>query len=231
MRTESRGPELVRRGLGPVVDGRVLTEPSDDVFGAGRQHAVPLLVGTNDDEGSVYATLDVLRRLPVAPGADDVYPLRDAGEARLTARRFTGDSRFGYPVWHWARTHAPAAPTWMYRFTRTPPLPPGLAVAPPRDGLPGYGVHHTAELPYVLDTLTARAWPWTEADRELARTMADTWARFVTDHDPGGGALPPWPEFTGEKVMVFGADGVGIGTVERLDALRLLDRLPRPLPD
>ncbi|MEU9341965.1 carboxylesterase family protein [Streptomyces sp. NPDC048278] len=232
------GVELVLKGhFGPVVDGRVLTEPSDDVFGSARQHPVPLLVGTNDDEGSVYASLDILRRLPVEPGTDAVYPLRDGDEARRTARRFTGESRFSYPVWHWARTHAARAPTWMYRFARTPPLPPGLPLAPPRDGLPGYGVHHTAELPYVLDTLTARAWPWTDADRELARTMADTWARFVTDHDPGGGTLPAWPRFTGEEAMVFG-DGTAatgragqVGPVDRLDALRLLDRVPRPLLD
>ncbi|WP_316781802.1 carboxylesterase family protein [Streptomyces sasae] len=157
--------------------------------------------------------------------------MRDGDEVRRTAPEFTGGSRFVYPVWHGARTQAPVAPTWLYRFTRTPPLPPGLPLAPPRDGLAGYGVHHTAELPYTLDTLTARAWPWTDADRELARTMADTWARFVTDHDPGGGPLPGWPEFTGEKAMVFGGDTPELGPVRRLDAMRLLDRVPRPLLD
>ncbi|MCP9984828.1 carboxylesterase family protein [Actinomadura madurae] len=50
------GIELTVRGrFGPVVDGRVLTEATDDVFDAGRQHAVPLMVGTNLDEGTVYA--------------------------------------------------------------------------------------------------------------------------------------------------------------------------------
>ncbi|MEU6350441.1 carboxylesterase family protein [Streptomyces sp. NPDC047072] len=223
------GAELVLRGhFGPVVDGRVLTEPSDDVFAAGRQHAVPLLVGTNTDEGSVYATLDAVRRLPVEPGTDELYPVRDTDELRLTARRFTGESRFTYPVWHWATAHRETAPTWMYRFTRTPPLPPDLDLAPPKDGLRGYGVHHTAELPYALDNLDRRPWPWTETDRDLARTMADTWARFVTTGDPNGGALPRWPTFTGEQVMVFG-DRVAAGPFERLEAMRLLARSSRPL--
>ena len=223
------GTELVLRGhFGPVVDGRVLTEPSDEVFHAGRQHAVPLLVGSNLDEGSVYATPDVLRRLPVEPGTDELYPMRDLAEARHTARRFTGESRFTYPVWQWAFTHRDSAPTWMYRFTRTPPLPDTLDLAPPRDGLPGYGVHHTAELPYALDNLDQRPWPWTEADRELARTMADAWARFVETADPNGGALPEWPGFTGTEAMVFG-DTVRAGTVERPEAMRLLARCPRPL--
>jgi len=223
------GAELVLRGhFGPVVDGRILTEPSDRVFDAGRQHAVPLLVGTNTDEGSVYATPDVLRRLPVEPGSDALYPVRDLDEARRTARRFTGESRFTYPVWHWATAHHETAPTWMYRFTRTPPLPAGLDLAPPRDGVPGYGVHHTAELPYALDNLARRPWPWTDTDRELARTMADTWARFVATGDPNGGRLPHWPRYTGSEVMVFG-DTVAAGTLERPEAMRLLARCGRPL--
>ncbi|MEU0840616.1 carboxylesterase family protein [Streptomyces sp. NPDC005962] len=225
------GAELILAGhFGPVVDGRLLTEPTDDVFGTGRQHAVPLLVGSNDDEGSAYATLDVLRRLPAHSGIGALYPVRDADEACRTARRFTGESRFTYPVWHWARAHSGRAPTWMYRFTRTPPLPPGLDLAPPRDGLPGYGAHHTAELPYVLDNLDRRSWHWTAVDRELARVMADTWARFATTGDPNGGALPTWRRFTATEAMVFGdTDPARPGHLERPDAMRLLANLPRPL--
>lgn len=223
------GVELVLRGhFGPVVDGRILTEPSDEVFAAGRQHAVPLLVGSNLDEGSVYAAPDVLRRLPLEPGTDELYPVRHVEEARCTARRFTGESRFTYPVWQWAAEHRRTAPTWVYRFAHTPPLPDGLNLAPPRDGLPDYGAYHTAELPYTLDNLDRRPWPWNEADRELARTMADAWARFVATADPNGGALPMWPAFTGTEVMIFG-DNVRAGAVERLDAMRLLARCPRPL--
>ncbi|MEU6539999.1 carboxylesterase family protein [Streptomyces sp. NPDC047000] len=170
------GVELIVRGhFGPVVDGRLLTEPTDDVFAEGRQHRVPLLLGTNLDEGTVYA----------AEG-------EDAGAV--------GDARFVGPVWRWARAHrATAAPTWLYRFTRRPPLPPGL---------PDPGVYHTAELPYVLDNLSQRPdWPWEPADHRLAGLMADTWARFVTTGDPNGTGLPHWPRFTGpdsSPVMAFG---------------------------
>jgi len=223
------GVELALKGhFGPVVDGRVLTEPSDDVFAAGRQHAVPLLVGTNRDEGSVYASLGAVRELPVEPGVDELYPVRNLAEARRTARRFTGESRFTYPVWRWALAHRRTKPTWLYRFERTPPLPAGLDLVDPKDGLQGYGVYHTAELPYVLDNLNQRPWPWTDADHELARAMADTWARFVETGDPNGGSLPPWPAFTGSEAMYFG-DTVRVGKIERLDAMRLLACCPRPL--
>ena len=223
------GVELVLRGdFGPVVDGRVLTGSSDEVFAAGRQHPVPLLVGSNTDEGSVYASPDALRRVPVEPGTDELYPIRDLAEARRTARLFTGESRFTHPVWRWAMAHRERAPTRVYRFTRTPPLPDDLDLAPPLDGLSGYGVYHTSELPYALDNLNQRPWPWTEADHELACTMADAWARFVETGDPNGGTLPSWPAFTGSEAMFFG-DTVRAGELERLDAMRLLARCPRPL--
>ncbi|MDQ0772164.1 para-nitrobenzyl esterase [Streptomyces aurantiacus] len=173
------GVELIVRGhFGPVVDGRVLTEPTDAVFATGRQHRVPLLVGSNRDEGTVYASAD-----------------EDAGAV--------GDARFVGPVWQWARSHAATGtPTWIYRFDRRPPLPPGLPE------LPDPGVHHTAELPYVLDNLDRRPdWPWQDTDRRLAALMADTWARFVATGDPGGPDLPPWPRFTGPRTspaMFFG---------------------------
>jgi len=211
------GIELVVRGhFGPVIDGRVLAEASDDVFAAGRQHPVPLLVGTNSDEGSVYTPT----RVPAGSGFERLYP---AGDTR-SAERFTGDSRFVYPVWHWARTHRATVggPTRVYRFARRPPLPPEL---------PGLGVYHTAELPYALDNLDRRpGWPWQDVDRWLAATMADAWARFVTSADPNGGTLPDWPVFTGvddAPVMVFGGT-VHVGVSERLAAMHLLDQLPRP---
>ncbi|MFE2431038.1 carboxylesterase/lipase family protein [Streptomyces sp. NPDC059373] len=228
------GVELVLKGhFGPVTDGRVLTEATDNVFDSGRQYPVPLLVGSNLDEGSVYARADGVRNLPAGPGFDALYPAGDADLARHSARRFTGESRFVHPVWRWARTHrtTTGAATWMYRFARTPPLPPGLDLAAPPDGLPGYGVHHTAELPYVLDNLDQRPWPWQDTDRELATTMADAWSRFVVSGDPNGGTTPHWPVFSGADdapVMVFG-DTVETGTVERPEAMRLLDQLPRPL--
>lgn len=202
-------------GQGVVIDGRLLTEDSADVFLQGRQAAIPLLVGWNSDEGSLYATpsaQDELRLESYAPGdratLDVHYP--DAREARApSARRaLIGDRRFVYPVWRWARTHAETtgAPTWVYRFDHSPPLPGDLP-APP-DGGKDYGCFHTAELPYTWDNLDARPWPWQEADRELAHRLADAWVRFVADADPNGGGLPIWQRFSVKQdrpVMGFGS--------------------------
>ncbi|HEY0535652.1 MAG TPA: carboxylesterase family protein [Actinoplanes sp.] len=214
------GVELVLTGhFGPIVDGRLLTRDSQDVFLAGEQAPVPLLVGANTDEGANYTRPGDEDRLP---GVPEVYPPG-------SAREFVGESRFNYPVWRWAVTHATtgAAPVWLYSFEHEPPLPAGLDLAAPPDGRAGYGVYHTAELPYTADNLAMRDWPWTAADYDLATAMGDAWAAFVTDLDPGRG----WPSFDGTDqgaAMVFGRD-IHVGRARRLEAMHLLDRLQRPL--
>jgi para-nitrobenzyl esterase len=230
---------LLDAHLGVVVDGRLLVQDTQDVFHAGAQAAVPLLVGWNTDEGAQYtprAAIEALReRVTTGPHAAALAPHYPIGPSELlaSARAFTSETRFAGPVWRWARTHVETtgAPTWVYRFDHEPPLPADLDLAAPPDGGPGYGVFHTAELPYTGDNLDVRHWPWTEADRELARLVADTWARFVTDLDPNGPRLPRWPAFEatgGAQALRLGRE-VRVEPVHRLAALEALDALPRPL--
>src|SRR5690606_29445794 len=42
-------------GLGPVVDGRILTHREADAYEAGLQHRVPLMIGANSYEASLIA--------------------------------------------------------------------------------------------------------------------------------------------------------------------------------
>lgn len=200
---------------GVIVDGRVLTEDSTDVFLQGRQAAVPLLAGWNADEGSLYATSDALAALNVGNYPEtsqatlaQIYPGVSSPEGWASRRALVGDRRFTYPVWRWARTHADTtgSPTWAYEFNHQLPLPVDLP--PPPDGGEGYGCFHTAELPYTWDNLAARPWGWRERDHEMARCLADTWVRFITHGDPSGGELPTWQSLNvgGDKpLMVFDA--------------------------
>jgi para-nitrobenzyl esterase len=219
----------------PIVDGTLLSADTADVFGRGEQARVPLLTGSNTDEGSIYtgpgaaaALAGVAAGLPAGHPFHAAYPAAEPRSARL----YTGETRFVWPVWRWAREHATAGvPVWLYRFGRPPPLPQDTDLAVPPDGGPVYGAFHSAELAYCWDNLAQRDWPWTAADHTLAAAMSGAWARFAAAADPGGGGLPGWPRLTAgptavdDPVVMHFADPVRAGPMDRLAAMRALDEL------
>jgi para-nitrobenzyl esterase len=229
---ELSAAELAVAGhFSPIVDGAVLTADTADVFGRGEQARVPLLAGSNTDEGSVYTAPGAAATLAaVAAGLAAGHPFHAAypADGPRSARLYTGETRFVWPVWRWAAEHARAGvPVWLYRFGRQPPLPPDANLAAPQDGGPGYGAFHSAELAYCWDNLGQRDWPWTAADHALAAAMSGAWARFAGRADPGGGGLPGWPPVTAadDPVVMHFADAVRAGPMDRLGAMRALDEL------
>lgn len=219
---------------GVIVDGRLLMEDTTDVFMEGWQAKVPLLVGWNADEGSLYASpsaVDDLKSMSCSKSARAIlkrtYPL-DSSEEAITARRaLIGDQRFIYPVWRWARTHTETAdaPTWLYQFNHRLPLPDDLPL--PSDGGRDYGAFHTSELPYTWDNLATRAWAWSDADHHIAQQLADAWARFVVDGDPNGSGLPQWNQFDAfreDHLMMLGTT-MKSGYTTRREAFDVFDEM------
>ncbi|MDH6181042.1 para-nitrobenzyl esterase [Microbacteriaceae bacterium SG_E_30_P1] len=116
--------------LAPVIDGDLVTERPLDVFRAGRQHPVPLIIGTNDREGSLFrGRLDILASNPRRIRAIFSRTKKKARKALkaqypgLPARRpaadFGGDFAFWYPSVKLAERHSSIGATFMYRFDAT----------------------------------------------------------------------------------------------------------------
>ncbi len=215
---------------GVIVDGALLVEDTTDAFVGGRQAAIPLLVGWNQDEGSLFATPKVAEDMMAAmqpgraaPLLERTYPAASHPGGAVSRRQLVGDRRFAYPVWNWARTHAETAraPTWLYKFDHRLPLPADLL--PPPDGGEEYGTFHSAELPYVWDNLDVRPWEWNDTDRGIAARLADTWTRFVSYLDPNGGDLPMWNllnRSNDAELMVLGSTP-HLGAVPRREVFEL----------
>lgn len=177
------------RVLRPIRDGWLLPEDERPVLLTGRQHALPLVVGSVADEGS-----SLTRSWPVAQRQDwqaqlqanfgalagpaaAVWPAAHDDQARSAVAQMFADTQFNYGARLLARANAPREPrTWKYLFQRRAP---GAADGP----------HHGAEVPYVFGTLAAEAG---EEDRALSRTMRQAWVRFAADGDPG---LAGWERY------------------------------------
>lgn len=185
--------------LAPVVDGVFLPERPMDAFQAGRAHRVPLIIGTNDREGSLFrGRVDIIPRTPARiqalfQGAPEVSrALIHAEYPGLPAPRdaadFAGDYGFWYPSTRVADFHSRFAPVWAYRFDFAPPA---LRVA-------GLDATHGLEMFTLFDELGG-AIPRIITSLGGRRTyaavggrMRENWVTFATTGSPEG----HWPRYT-----------------------------------
>ena len=215
----------------PVIDGYVLPKSPYDVFAAGQQNDVPLLVGSNanearsliaDPDATTAATFesDIAKQWgALPPPLISAYPHATDAEARQARLDFERDLRFGWDMWAWARLQAETGKgdVFYYHFTHTPPFPKNSVYA-------GWGASHFAELWYVFDHLDQEPWPWRAADRRLADAISSYWVNFATSGNPNGTNLPRWPAFTPERPQVLYLDEpLSVGGVADLKTLRVFD--------
>ena len=222
-----------------VIDGHVVPDHPAKVFAQGKQHNVPLLVGWNADEGTLFAPR-VAKWGPDLPSykerihaqfkdqADAVLKLYPPGtsleEDKASFTALIVDEFIVYGGWAWAERASAslASPTYRYYFTLRPPGPPELSLNP----LSAPGVFHSAELYYVWDNLQIRDWPWTPEDRNLAGIISTYWVNFAKSGNPNGGGLPEWlPYKSGGagQVMQLGKD-VGMAGETHRDRYEFFDR-------
>lgn len=202
-----RAAETAGLNTDGIVDGWVLTEQPYQQFVAGRQHAVPVLLGFNSHEGTTLgaaanapdtATVyeERIRTMygPLAETYLEVYPSDDPRQATLDAFR---DGAFGWNMVTWANlTRYVDQQAWLYYFTHHPPGPMSERL----------GAYHAAEIAYVFDNVhTLRGGP-RPVDRELADAMSDYWVSFARNGDPNVDGRPQWLPYRNNErhYMEFG---------------------------
>ena len=196
------------------VDGWVLEQSVYETFASGRQHDVPVIVGSNADEGTTLAARGAPADLAAHRAAVErqfgamaaqhhkVYPAATDDEARRAYLDSYAQRTFGWEMRTWADLMSTvSSPAYLYYFTRTAPAEDSDRVR----------AFHAAEIVYVFDNFGRSPYPYASRDYDatdhaLSDTMADAWVRFAATGDPNGGGLPEWPVYSpeGHPTMVFG---------------------------
>ena len=214
-----------------IVDGDVLTDEVAAVFAAGAQADVPVLIGSNADEGTALLPYMAAGMDPGAAGfatyveaefadvKDEIgehYPADDDEQAAASWMDLFGDALFTYPMRAWARAMATVqSDAYLYWFTWPPPI----------EESERYGAFHAAEIGYVFGNLDLFGATPTDADRALSESMATIWTEFARTGNPNGEGLPEWPAYTreNEAYMEFG-ETVGAKTGLRMARMDLIER-------
>ncbi|MCP4303857.1 MAG: carboxylesterase family protein [bacterium] len=198
----------------PVVDGSVIpAQPLEMPI------AIPVLMGTNRNEGVLFASgerlsffgktgvprieYDALLDLFFSSGTEDRirnfgrYEPRTGDNIQALAHVLT-DYLFTCP--NRSAMRKATAPVYGYRFTHVPSFDvwPGIAPCAPAERK----VCHTFELPFVFGNptpVTRQVTPpddrFTAGERALSERMAGYWIRFAEALDPNYDGVPPWPAF------------------------------------
>ena len=205
----------------PVQGGRVMPEDAYLAYQQGRFNDVPVLIGSNSDEGAfgvktaTAAEHEDFIRKGFGEKADallKVYPNGPGDQTLHSARNIRRDTSFGWQTWAWARqqTEHGKAKVFMYYVTHRPPGTPD-----------NQGATHGTELPYVFGH---PAKTWTAEDMALSDTLAGYWVNFAKRGDPNGAGLPAWPAFSAATPQVMTLDTPPHPTpVPNMEQLKTLD--------
>ena len=187
----------------PVVDGDFLPLDPIEAIAGGRAHAVPLIIGTNRNEGTLFKRFD--RSLPTTPGQLHVA-LSRCGDADLEKRlvaaypgypdrrvavRMGGDFVFWRPTIEVLEGHSRHAATYAYR----------LDFAPRAVQVAGFGATHALDLIPVfggVDSAIGRSLSAAGGYRDflaVQHEFQDNWLSFARKGEP----LPSWPQYTEQR--------------------------------
>ncbi len=184
------------------VDGWLLPTDVMTIFEKGQQNNVPILIGSNANEGTAFmppkitvAAFQATAKQRFGANAGELlklYPASDDAEAWKASADFMRDQTFGVQMRTWARMQSKTGKShaYLYYFSHVPP------------GAGHYGAYHASEIAYVFGT----GRNWQDADRQLSETMSSYWVNFATTGNPNGKGLPQWPVYNEKKDLALNLD-------------------------
>lgn len=205
----------------PVIDGELVPESPVTVLREGRGLPVPLLIGTNKDEASLFKFMksplipitderlremfrDMAEDNPTLelPSFDDVRTAYEHARHHAVGLGMARDIGFRMPSVWIAEGHAQAADVWLYRFDHASPFL----------RLVGLGATHATELPYVWGNLDTGPKDPTfrlggrRAAASISRRMRSRWTAFAHGLAPDAAEVPAWPPYdpdAGRQTLVI----------------------------
>jgi para-nitrobenzyl esterase len=197
----------------PVLDGAAVTNHPGAALSDGSAHDVPMIVGCNRDEASLFLAMNPsngdltsldehgLKQRAAVYGKEAERLVRAYRDARPDAKPYDvliameSDRMLRVPSIELAerKLSRHKEPVFMYLFCWS---------AGPLGSAHGY------EIPFVFDNARPPVMPESAERSALAAQMSQAWISFARNGDPSHDTLPPWPAYSLAKraTMIFDAD-------------------------
>jgi para-nitrobenzyl esterase len=188
--------------LFPVIDGYVIPEDVNTIFGKKQHQDVAVMAG--------WVTGDAALAIRQPKSAKDfredakrtykekspeflkLFPA-DTEESARTSQQKLGILNFaGLGDYKWARSNS--NDTYIYQYSYIPTDKPDF---------PNYGAFHTSEVPFALHTLALWQRPWKQSDYDVEKYMSAYWVNFVKTGNPNGKGLPEWTKYETEEGVIM----------------------------
>ena len=188
-----------------IVDGWVIPDQPAKVFAEDRQAPVPVLVGSNADEATVFApgpatVSDYWKYLREDTGvyAEQEFVLWPASSDTEVPGQYLKlqNATFAYGAWSMARAmYRAREPAYLYLFT--------WADAGKRAKL---GACHGEELYFLGDSFPSD-WVSAAGEKRFGEVLRQYWMNFAKSGQPDGPGLPAWPAYdsSSNQVMELGS--------------------------
>jgi para-nitrobenzyl esterase len=196
----------------PCVDGWVIPDLPLTIFQEGKQHKVPLLIGSNADEWALFQmitkpTLAAYNSYVNSTFGDKAqqvlsrFPASNDDEAKTSGEQLVTLFTFTCPAKAYASSMSKVgSPVYFYQFSR---IAPGAKLL---------GAFHLAEIGYVFGNLTpfmsgqpANVY-FNDTDKALSDSMMSYWTSFAANGSPNTVGLTDWPAYdpSGEQYVDLG---------------------------